>query len=131
MAPGAAWYGKVEVELPVSGVIRIERHSEQALLVCGSQLRMDVEKRRRIQLTSREIQNVNLPGLPYNKQPPSVARWRRDKDRRRQSESDAHRAQAGYRLRASFAGACREDTNAKANPSYMLHPIPCPPDKLY
>ena len=84
MAPRAAWHGKVEVEFPVSGVIRIERHSEQALLARGTgQSRMDVEKRRRIQLTGGEIQNVNLPGLPHDKQPPSVARRRRDKDRPR------------------------------------------------
>ena len=83
IAPGAARHGKVEVELPVSGVIRIERHSEQALLARGTQSRMDVEKRRRIQLTGGEIQNVNLPGLPHDKQPPSVAGRRRDKDRLR------------------------------------------------
>ena len=44
---------------------------------------MDVEKRRRIQLTGGEIQNVNLPGLLHDKQPPSVATRRRDKDRLR------------------------------------------------
>jgi hypothetical protein len=47
MAPRAAWHGKVEVELPVVGVIRIERHSERALLARGTgQSRLDVEKRR-------------------------------------------------------------------------------------
>jgi hypothetical protein len=44
---------------------------------------MDVEKRRRIQLTGGEIQNVNLPGLPHDKQPRGVARRRRDEDRLR------------------------------------------------
>ena len=93
---------QIDVKLVVLGKARMERETEQALLVFGRDLRRHVEKRRRIDLAGRQIHDADETGLLDHEEAARVAHGRRCEKRLRQSGRDPHGAQAkrlGRRIR--------------------------------
>ncbi len=93
---------QVNVELAVLGKARMEGEAEQALLAVGGDLRRDVEKRRRFDLTGREIHYPDQAGLLDDEEAPRVSRRRRREKRLGKAGRDPHRAQSqrlGRRIR--------------------------------
>ena len=82
IAKRASRHGEIEVKLPITRVIGIERHPQEALFARSArQHPLNVEKGLGAQLTGPKIQRENLSGLLHDKKMINITRRRRDKER--------------------------------------------------
>ena len=117
----AAGEDKVEIELSVRRVVRIERHPKQPLLAVRVQTGQG-KKRIRVQCSRREIENPDYPVLLHNKEPPEIAGRSSDKNRLRQTRCDPDSGNARKRLRPERGvGQGREDQAAEDGAQSSAH----------
>src|SRR5712691_9541358 len=98
----AARRGIIHVELSVRRITRIERKTKQTLFAANRQTG-NSEKRSRVQCSSDQIQNTNLPVLLDNKYPVKISGRRGDEQRLSQSRRDADRVESLYCLPLQIA----------------------------